>query len=693
MPDTGTTRAALHPPGTGTDKRQPNRRPQDRRTGNHGGAGGKATRSSAASPPANRRRLDLPVEWSENAPQRPGFAAEYISIGSLPGVLHRRLAKENRLRKALCQTLVLSSSTRPLEGIADARFTGGLLIKILRRGRTPLATLGIERAGLEAAGLTEQVSELGGDADEVGWSVESLPESLRTGADDILAQVLAKRPFTLDRAFHGAPGDANSIVESDAEAVFLKRWAPEAIGPEAGHWFTPQAPLDTLLKAAGLGDGAGTRRCDFLFSHPAARAFAVELDGPEHDPGADRARDDELRGVGIDVVRVDNDETMRGRGPALDRIRERCRAAMSAFRAAGGPAPAAELAVECAKASKVQFVLARAVEYGWLAGGADWRVDVTGAGAAAAGGVADVLDMMAALDDLYGTLTAPRTCTVRAAGGPHIAWRADAAGGAQEAGPASPAEAADELRIAVEFDSSPFDAIDRARESDFIIRPAWIPPAIATRQTYERDRRPAVTGTYGEARRGLTLFLRNIFRKRDFRPFQGEPILNALKQHDSVVLLPTGAGKSIIYQLSGLLQPGVTLIVDPINALIDDQLDGLSEYGVDLATGVTGDIDRRERDNLLERLELGQYLFVLHSPERLQSPQFRATLTSLAESSVVNLAVIDEAHCVSEWGHDFRPSYLNLGKTLRSIGAGGRDGAPRILALTARRRGPCSGTC
>ena len=203
-----------------------------------------------------------------------------------------------------------------------------------------------------------------------------------------------------------------------------------------------------------------------------------------------------------------------------------------------------------------------------------------------------------------------------------------------------------------------------------------------TRQTYEKDRRPAVAGTYGEARRGLTLFLRNIFRKRDFRPFQGEAILNALKQHDSVVLLPTGAGKSIIYQLSGLLQPGVTLIVDPINALIDDQLDGLREYGVDLATGVTGDLDRRERERLLERLELGQYLFVLHSPERLQSPQFRATLTSLAESSVVNLAVIDEAHCVSEWGHAFRPSYLNLGRTLRSIGAGGRKGAPRILALT-----------
>ncbi len=635
---TGTSRANSPPPGIATDEPQSTRRPRRPRPE----TGKRRSPSDPPEPPTTRRTLDLPVEWTENAPLRPGFAAEYVSIGSLPGVLHRHLVKANRLRKVLCQTLVLSNSSRSLEGTADARFTSSLLIKVLRRGRTPLATLGIERAALAAGGLTGQVAELGEDTHQVGWNSEELTDARTAKADTILAQTLRKRPFTLDQSFDGTPGDADALVDSDAEAVFLKKWVPEAVGPEAGHWFTPQAPLDILLEAAGVGDASGARRCDFLFCHPAAQPFTVELDGPEHDPEADRIRDKELRDVGIDVVRVTNDEVMRGRGPALHRIQERCRAALEAFPPAGHSRPAA-LAIECAKASKVQFAIARAVEYGWLTGGADWRVTVTGASATAAGGVTDALKMIAALDALYGTRTTPRTCTVHAGDAPPVIWPADATDRSEAGRPTAPANAFEELRIAVEFDSSPFDAIDRTGEPDFIIRPSFIPPPMATRHSYERDRRPAVAETYADARPALTLFLRNIFRKRDFRPFQGEAILNALKQNDSVVLLPTGGGKSIIYQLSGLLQPGVTLVVDPINALIDDQLHGLREYGVDLAIGITGDLDRRRREHLLNRMERDHFLFVLHSPERLQSPQFRATLTSLAESSVVNLAVIDEA--------------------------------------------------
>ena len=98
---------------------------------------------------------------------------------------------------------------------------------------------------------------------------------------------------------------------------------------------------------------------------------------------------------------------------------------------------------------------------------------------------------------------------------------------------------------------------------DFVIRPAFIPALIATEQSFDLGRRAVTTGTYREASAPLTMFLRNVFRKREFRPLQGEAIFNALRQNDCVVLLPTGAGKSLIYQLAGLLMPGLTLVVGP----------------------------------------------------------------------------------------------------------------------------------
>ena len=173
MRNTRTTRATVAPARQGNAPARPTRRLQRARPDDRPQTGKKHGPSGPPGPPTNRRILDLPVEWTENAPARPGFAAEYVSIGSLPGVLHRQLAKANRLRKVLCQMLVLSRSSRALEGRADARFTSSLLIKILRRGRTPLATLGVERAALDGAGLTAEVAELGEETHEVAGAARS----------------------------------------------------------------------------------------------------------------------------------------------------------------------------------------------------------------------------------------------------------------------------------------------------------------------------------------------------------------------------------------------------------------------------------------------------------------------------------------------------------------------------------------
>ena len=165
----------------------------------------------------------------------------------------------------------------------------------------------------------------------------------------------------------------------------------------------------------------------------------------------------------------------------------------------------------------------------------------------------------------------------------------------------------------------------------------------------------------------LRYFLNLIFRKEDFRPGQ-LPILNRALQLKSVIgLLPTGGGKSLTYQLAAMLQPGVTLVVDPLRGLMKDQHDGLLKTGIDCISYINGDItkDKEERDRRESALTGSQIQIMFLSPERLSIHRFREVLRSMRESDIFfAYGVIDEVHCVSEWGHDFRLAYLHLGRNL-----------------------------
>lgn len=163
----------------------------------------------------------------------------------------------------------------------------------------------------------------------------------------------------------------------------------------------------------------------------------------------------------------------------------------------------------------------------------------------------------------------------------------------------------------------------------------------------------------------LRYFLNLIFRKEDFRPGQ-LPILSRALQLKSVIgLLPTGGGKSLTYQLAAMLQPGVTLIVDPLKSLMKNQCDGLLNVGVDCVSYINSDIIEDERLKREQALTGSQVQMLFVSPERLSIYRFRDVLRSMRESNVYfAYGVIDEVHCVSEWGHDFRLSYLHLGRNL-----------------------------
>lgn len=169
---------------------------------------------------------------------------------------------------------------------------------------------------------------------------------------------------------------------------------------------------------------------------------------------------------------------------------------------------------------------------------------------------------------------------------------------------------------------------------------------------------------------------RNILKKYwnfdDFRDVQGEIIETILAKKDTLALLPTGGGKSICYQVPGLVMEGVCLVISPLIALMEDQIRQLKANGI-MAVTINASMGKREIDIALDNVVYGNIKFLYVSPERLKSELFQARFAKMK----INLIAIDEAHCISEWGYDFRPSYLDIA-ALREI-------HPKVpfLALTA----------
>ena len=162
-----------------------------------------------------------------------------------------------------------------------------------------------------------------------------------------------------------------------------------------------------------------------------------------------------------------------------------------------------------------------------------------------------------------------------------------------------------------------------------------------------------------------------------FRPYQEAIIRQVMAGHDTLGVLPTGAGKSLCYQLPALLLPRPTLVISPLIALMQDQLDGLPPAVYPQATLINSSLDYAEVARRLEGIEAGTYRLIYAAPERLRQQEFLRLLQRVG----LSLVVVDEAHCVSVWGHDFRPDYLFIRKALELLEETGTP--PAVLALTA----------
>src|ERR687897_371231 len=167
--------------------------------------------------------------------------------------------------------------------------------------------------------------------------------------------------------------------------------------------------------------------------------------------------------------------------------------------------------------------------------------------------------------------------------------------------------------------------------------------------------------------------LRRLFGFEDFRPGQERVVRAAVEGRDTLALMPTGSGKSLTYQLAAMLRPTPTLVLSPLIALMKDQLDKLPPEVAEQSTLINSSLGQDEAARRVRDASQGRYKLLYVAPERLRQRSFLEAIVGID----IGLVVIDEVHCVSMWGHDFRPDYLFIRRALDQLGR------PAILGMTA----------
>jgi len=536
---------------------------------------------------------------------------------------------------------------------ADVDRVVDIMAKLLQRGSAPPVHPDAERTLLENLGHTDLlVSGLPGDVSPGLAAPVAIPDgSIRLASEE---------PFAL-----------RYLTESDREAQFVE-WLRER-HPDAVPWFVPQASFDRLLEASGM-DGPACRRCDFLVALPGRPQFVVEIDGVQHEDQVlnDGERDQLLQEAGIETIRVPTTELNVGDGPKLRRVRERI--------GDWGPTTVIDPYVwGPVQLHRLVFALCESLRAGFLSG-TSWCLRVDDPTACAVPLVGPYLQLFDALFRLWNLPDSSPNAVTFTDGDAWTTYSRDLEGN-YTAAVGSPG--AIDVRVRLECDHSPCESLPLTDNEapSLVIRSTGLQVEVLDVPTGGPDRARVVE--YDGTRSALQAVLRAVFAKEGFREGQYEAIVEILEGRDVTVLLPTGAGKSLIYQLAGLCLPGRTLVVDPLVALIEDQIYGLDQNGIDRAVGVSSRTTQLGlTGHLLGRISAGDAYFILVAPERLQMQDFRDALSRLTNITPVNLAVIDEAHCVSEWGHQFRTSYLTLGSILRDQCSTPGGDAPPLAALT-----------
>lgn len=584
------------------------------------------------------------VLWSDLADQREGWITRYLQGGArLRSAPSAWLATLEREYGTCWMAASDVGSYEPGDEITQ-RFTA-MARKILQRGSLPFVDPRIEA---ELFARTDVQTRNRSDG------LQGV-EPVRALSDELFVPGLV---FDLDHTL-----DPNLEFDSPYEEAALVGMIKV---PGIARYISAQAPLESLATARGV-PSVGSRRVDFIVATP-DHPLCIEIDGLDHlNDGADDDRDELLGDVEVPVQRVPTEAVAHTDWTALltDRSPTTPNRTVSPF--AHGPVQVQRLAL----------ALLEGLRRGFLAGDT-WRVRIHDTTEMAWAGIEANLDLLLAIDALWGQRVMPDRVTLELGS---VTKSFELTAGSYRH--TSDERSAFDLEIYLEIGLGPLHQLPPSGNIPaIVIRDA--PLLVRVREAYAEPTTRTIPDISENAlAHPLRTILRSVFGLSDFREGQLEAITEVVMGRDCVVLLPTGAGKSLIYQMAGLVLPGRTIVVDPLVALMEDQERSLRSQSIDRIVAISGFTSQSGRaDVALQQVQSGDALFVFLSPERLQIPRFREALTALASNSPINLAVIDEAHCVSEWGHDFRTAYLNVGRTLRKFGTDSRGNPPPLLALT-----------
>ena len=625
-----------------------------------------------ATPDGTLRRR---TEWRAYG-DRPGWAVRYAAMGGRLRAWDPTVdaADPSQCAASLCQAAIFTSGRRA-RGERGSR-TLESFHRVLARGDRPPVDPDIERAILERAGLAASLvpSPLRGD---LGLRLD--PRAELPPLADVTRAVLWREPFLLDRDARTA--DGRPLVHPDAEGPWITERLPAVGGPAAGQWFSAQASLEAL---AGTGvDTGDARRVDFVAAVPGRAPSVIEIDGRQHagSSASDATRDALLAAAGIRVIRIPASEVQAGAGDGAGAV-------ASAVGALPDRPPGDDvvlLAWGATVGARVSRAICELLDAGWISG-ASWAIEIDEPLGIAVPATVATLELLAALDAVWNEHVAPDVVHLRVAGHHCRLARAGTGYSVEDEYWRGSIEAI----VRVEPFRGPFHVLPPVGPTPQVVIRSVSLPVDLVEPHLEGGRRQTVPDADGIPRWALLRILKAVFGKRLFLPDneadprgQERAIRRLLAGHDTVVLLPTGAGKSLIYQFAGLILPGRTLVIDPLVSLIEDQLEGLAAYGIDRAIGITSaDTAAGRTEQKLDLVARGHALFCLVAPERLQQRAFRDAIRTLTSAAPINLCVVDEAHCVSEWGHQFKPAYLDLGRVLRTVGRDTSGVAPALLALT-----------